>query len=154
MAGLTLSFNIEGDQQLLRHLDQIDAKAKNWKPEFVKTGQMLIKTFSDNFNTEGALLGEKWQPLKPATIAQKQKLGYTDKILVRTGAMKSGFNSRSYEDAVIIWNSVPYFPYHQSNKPRYKLPRRVMMKLDEKRKQQIVKIFQAAMQGVLQQRKS
>lgn len=153
MAGLTLSFNIEGDQQLLRHLDGIDAKAKNWKPEFAKTGQMLIKTFSDNFTYEGAMLGDRWEPLKPSTLAEKKRLGYSDKILVRTGAMRFGFNSRSYEDAVIIWNSSPYFPYHQSNKPRFKLPRRVMMKLDEKRKQMIVKIFQASLQAVLQQRR-
>ena len=39
-------------------------------------------------------------------------------------------------------NSDPKFKFHQSNKPRARLPRRVMLKIDMDRKTYINKAFQ------------
>lgn len=149
---LELVFEIEGDTQLIRRLQGVEIGMKNFSPEFKKTGDLLLKTFRENFKSEGRDIGEPWKPLKPETLIQKQRLGFAPDILVRTGALKGGFKARPSQFEVVVSNLVDYFSYHQSNRPRNKLPRRIMMKIDEKRKQMIVKIFQGSVQEKLQQR--
>lgn len=150
---LELTFEIEGEVQLLRRLEGIRKDLKDWRPEFKKTGSMLLKTFKENFSTQGATLGDKWQRLASSTIREKVRLGYSGAgPLVRTGKMKRGFRSRPSSESVEISNPIPYFGYHQSKGPRTNLPRRVMMKLDERRKQQVVKIFQSSVRHILQAR--
>lgn len=150
--GLQLFFSIEGDTQMLRGLQGIDADMKDWSDEFKKTGELLKASFKGNFASSGAELGSPWAPLKPSTIADKTRRGFPLDILVRTGSMREGFRSQARPLSVVVRNIVPYFPFHQSNRPRSKLPRRVMMKLDAKRKQQIVKIFNEAVESILQKR--
>jgi phage gpG-like protein len=152
MAGLTLSFSIEGETALLRKLEGVEQEMKNWYPEFRKTGDMLQKTFRDNFDTEGSMLGKPWQPLAVTTVTKKARHGYPPDVLVRTGKMKNAFRSQPNTTYVEIDNPTPYFVYHQSRQPRQKLPRRIMMHLDEKRKQMIVKIFQSAVAEKLKRR--
>lgn len=152
MPGLEISFEIEGDVQMVRQLQGISRDLKDWTPEFRKTGSSLSKTFKDNFDSEGSMLGRPWARLQPTTLAQKVRRGHPANILQGTGKMKNSFESSPGKFEVVIRNTAPYFPYHQSNQPRRKLPRRVMMRLDEKRKQQIVKIFQDSIQDTLKRR--
>ena len=149
---LTLQFSIQGQTQLLRKLEGVSEEMKNWYPEFRKTGTMLLKTFKDNFATDGGMLGKPWKPLAGTTLTQKARLGYPADILVRTGKMRDSFRSTPNNTYVEMDNPSPYFVYHQSNQPRTKLPRRIMMHLDEKRKQMIVKIFQTAVKEKLRKR--
>ena len=152
MARLELTFSIEGEKQLLRRLNDVNKDFKNWRPEFEKTGRFLVRTFERNFDTQGKELGEPWKPLSSATLKQKKRAGYPATSLVRSGSLRKGFRSRGTNSEVVIGNVVSYFQYHQSNKPRRKIPRRIMMKLDEKRKQSIVKIFQKSVESILQRR--
>lgn len=152
MANLDLKFEIEGDVALNRSLEGVSADFKNWQPEFRKTGDMLIKTFRMNFVHKGALLGEEWQALNAKYLQWKQKNGYSPNILVKTGRMMKSFKQRASPYDVEIWNTADYFAFHQSNKPRSRLPRRVMMKLTFKLRQDIVRIFQTAVQSKLQER--
>jgi len=75
------------------------------------------------------------------TIAQKAREGYPTDPLIRTGKMKNSFEAQASSMHGVIWNSVSYFKYHQSNQSRKKLPRRAMMKLGEQQKQLVVKTF-------------
>ena len=54
---LEIVFSIEGDVQLIRRLEGVSRDLKDWTPQFRKIGSLLIKTFKDNFRTEGRLLG-------------------------------------------------------------------------------------------------
>ncbi len=152
MSGLIISFSIEGETQLLRKLEGVEQEFKDWTPEFRKTGRMLRKTFRDNFAGEGNMLGKPWAPLAARTLQEKRRLGYPDDILVRTGKMRDSFVDHPTATYVVIGNDMPHFVYHQSRRPRTKLPRRVMMFLDEKRRQGIVKIFQSAVKDKLRKR--
>jgi len=62
-------------------------------------------------------------------------------ILEATGRMRDSFQYESSNMWTRVFNTVNYFKYHQSRMPRTRLPRRVMMKLDNQRKQSIVQIF-------------
>lgn len=128
---LHLSFAIQGEKQLVRRLQTVATDIKDWGTEMKKTGKYLKETFSGPvFSSEGAEIGEPWVD------------GPYYHGLVRTGKMKKSFVFTSNDYMMSIGNTTSYFKYHQSKGARSKLPRRVMMKLDEKRKEAIVKIFQ------------
>lgn len=139
---MQLSWSIEGEKQLARNLKQIGDEIKDWTPAFKQAAEGLKKVFSEDvFATQGSVIGERWNPLKPTYLAQKVKSGYPADTLVKTGTMRNNFETLVKTDYAEIWNSTQYFKYHQSKEPRSKLPRRIMMKLGENQKEYIVKIF-------------
>lgn len=114
---------------------------KDWRAPLDRAATTLVKTFStDVFATKGAAIGTKWAALSPATVARKARSGGS--TLVETGAMKDSFRKEVHADHAIIGNDSEYFAYHQSNKPRSRLPRRAMMKLGNAQKTMIVREFQ------------
>lgn len=143
MAGTYITWSIEGEKQLSRRLRNIEGNIRDARPAFQNIANELVDTFSgDVFDTRGSAIGEKWQPLSKYTIAQKARAGYGDKgPLERTGAMRNAFRSQVATDYAAVWNTASYFKYHQSNKSRSKIPRRVMMKLGHMQREMIVKEF-------------
>lgn len=137
-----LSWNIEGEQQLLRNLRGVSETMGDWTPAFRKVARDLKAVFAnDVFQTKGKAIEENWPPLKPTYLAQKREQGYPAQPLVKTGKMQKAFKSQFKPDSATIWNAMTYARYHQSNKPRKVLPRRVMMKLGNDQKELVVKIF-------------
>lgn len=134
---------IEGDVQLARSLGVKAGKLKDFSVPLQNSGDLLLKTFDQNFDARGALMGG-WQP--------RSKV-YSHPLLEKTGRMRHGFFKRMIGSMVLVLgNRAPYFPYHQSNKARKRLPRRVMMKIIEYDKRAIVKEFQKSMQDILKAR--
>ena len=137
-----LTWTIEGEQQLVRRLRGVSDQLKDWKPAFRQATNKLKSIFSnDVFATQGRVIGETWPPLKAEYLAQKRKRGFGAGPLVATGKMQRSFQTLVKIDMGAVWNSVFYFKYHQSNKPRFKIPRRVMMKLGSQQKEIVIKIF-------------
>jgi phage gpG-like protein len=122
---LQISWSIEGQTQLVRRLRGISANLKDWHPAFKESVDQLKDTFSnDVFETRGRAIGESWAPLNPAYAARKA-LKYPGKgILEATGKMRRSFQTRATADMGVVWNNAAYFQYHQSNRPRFRLPRR------------------------------
>lgn len=139
---MQITFALEGQLQLSRVLLGISQTARDWTPAFEKSGEDLIEFFSyDVFESEGQAIAEPWQPLS-AQYQKAKERRYPDKgILEATGTMRQSFMSRSDATSLTIWNAAEYFKYHQSNAPRDRLPRRIMMKLSEDLKQMVVKNF-------------
>ena len=124
-----LSFNIEGEQELSRKLNGL--ANKNLKRPFERVGRKLVEFYSGSvFDSEGGVIGAKW------------KTGPQYHGLVRSGTMRKSFKHRATAQSLEVYNTAEYFKYHQSNKPRSKIPRRIMIKLDEPRRQMIVKEVQ------------
>ena len=146
---LELHFEVEGEDLLYRRLEGISEKLNNWRKTFVRTGSFLKKTFRDNFLFTGDLLEKRWAPLKPQTIMAKMRRGQTDDPLIGTGKMMESFASDPQKMYVRVYNPVEYFKYHQSNKARRVIPRRVMISLTERMREQIVKFFQEQVQEAL-----
>jgi len=137
-----LEWSIEGQKQLSRNLRGISETMGNWQPAFKKVAKELKEVFSnDVFATKGKAIDERWAPLKPQYLAQKRAQGYPADPLVKTGKMQKSFKSMVKMDSATVWNSIAYAKYHQSNKPRKKIPRRAMMKLGNNQKALVVKIF-------------
>lgn len=139
-----LVWEIDGEKQLSRRLRKIGDASTDWTDAFKEAADKLIKIFSEDvFKTKGGKIGESWAPLKPKYLSQKVKAGYPSDILIKTGLMKSSFESNVGKDYAEIYNNNDYFKYHQSKDPRKKIPRRIMMKLDNPQKTLVVKVFQA-----------
>lgn len=152
---LQLEWSIEGEQQLSRVLRGVNGGFSNLEKPFKAAAESLKRTFSTEvFSTKGAVIGEKWARLSPYTVAQKARQGYPADPLIRTGAMKDSFKSVVTSTEATISNTAEYFKYHQSNQPRTTLPRRVMMKLGENQKQEVVKEFQKYILEVMKKAKS
>lgn len=67
----------------------------------------------ENFSQEGR---PKWLGLKPATIAQKRKMGYGDKILIRRGggqALYSSITMQSDDTSAVVGTNIKYAAIHQ-----------------------------------------
>jgi hypothetical protein len=140
---LTLQWSIEGEKQLVRRLRGIREEAVNWQPAFDEASKELQEIFAnDVFQTQGRAIGQKkWQPLSPAYAARKERLYPNKGILEATGRMRNSFKRMFAPDMGAVWNAAEYFKYHQSNKPRSKIPRRIMMHLGHQQRTLVVKIF-------------
>lgn len=151
--GLTLTFTIQGEKQLSRTLLLMADRVRDWTPAFEETAVTLKDVFSnDVFDTEGAAIEEHWQALNPKYAAQKNRKYPGKRILEATGDMRAGFTSLVRPDMAAVWNRVEYFKYHQSNQPRSRMPRRVMIKLANAQKEMVVKIFHTYFQAVVANR--
>lgn len=138
-----ISWSIEGEKQISRRLRGLETSLKDFKKPLEIIATKLQKTFADDvFTSQGKAVQESWPRLSPYTIAMKAKKGYPSTPLIATGAMKEGFRSIVSSDQAVLYNVEDYFKYHQSNKPRKKLPRRVMMKLGNQQREMVQKEFQ------------
>jgi phage gpG-like protein len=144
MADLRLEWSIEGDKSLSRVLIGMGASLKDFRQPFNSSAEYLKRTFSkDVFATQGAAIGERWKRLSLATVAQKARLGYLSGPLIRTGRMQNSFQSIVQSDQAVVYNTAPYFKFHQSKQGRSgRLPRRPMMGLGPNQKATIVRYFQ------------
>lgn len=145
-----LSWTIEGEKQLSRKLLILADHIKDWTPAFRETAYSLKSIFSEDvFKSQGGAIGEHWAPLSKAYAYRKAQTHPGKGILERTGEMKNGFLTLWRPDMAQVWNDVEYFKYHQSNQPRSKIPRRVMMKLGDAQRTQVVKIFHSYFQQMV-----
>lgn len=129
---ITLNVTLEGEKQLSRRLMTIPTDISNWKIPLFRIGGEIRGSIDENFSQRGALFG-RWVP-------RKDNLPHP--LLEKTGAMRRNFKQSLGPDYIEIFNPTAYFKYHQSNKPRKKIPRRVMMKIDDERKRFIQREFQ------------
>ncbi|WP_210161261.1 phage virion morphogenesis protein [Bradyrhizobium sp. ORS 285] len=142
--GLYLRMELQGEVQLSRVLQGVSATVKNWRPAFEKSGEQMVDFFSEDvFDTEGAAVDDPWAALNPDYEKRKQKKYPDAGILQATGLMRDSFVSQPSAMSLIVRNTAPYFKFHQSNQPRTRLPRRVMMKLTENIREKLIKNMQA-----------
>ena len=129
--GFRLKWEIEGVPELSRILGITYQKLGNLKKPLRASANLVRKDVEQQFKTEGGLTGG-WQALKKDA---------THPILQVTGALRHSFYSLVDEKRAIISSKSPYFKYHQSRMPRKKLPRRAMLVLTDRTKENIVQEF-------------
>lgn len=136
-----LDASIEGEQQLSRRLMLVTDGVEDFGAPLENIADELLHSVDENFSKRGALFGG-WPPRKTEAPWP---------LLENTGEMRGGFVSAVKSDYAEIGNFVPYFKYHQSNQPRTRLPRRVMLKIDQQRKVYINKQFQEYLVRLIQE---
>jgi phage gpG-like protein len=138
-----IEWTIEGEKQLSRKLIGLEGDLKDYSYPFRQSADYLKGVFSrDVFETQGRAIGEPWKRLSPYTVAQKARRGYPATPLIGSGRMQGSFQTLVSSDQAVIYNTAGYFKFHQSKAPRTKIPRRIMMKIANGQREQIVRYFQ------------
>lgn len=168
--GIRVTGEIEGDKQLSVELGVASNRIKDFTKPLTEIESGLMKSFDLNFDQAGGVFQSGgWPERKPQYGGTISKLSVvstdynhltgrygrsflrretgrertdTWPLLMKSGAMRSSFGSSISSTELIIQNFAPYFPYHQSNKPRTRLPRRVMMAIDAARQTFAIKTIQ------------
>ena len=137
-----LRFTIEGVPELSRVLALTHKKVSNFREPLQKSSRLILDDVERNFVTEGGLVGG-WKPLTPGTVAGRIRAGFggSHPILQRTGSLRKSFYSLTDSKKAVITSRSPYFGFHQSKAPRTRLPRRTMLLLTERTRQNIVEVF-------------
>ena len=138
-----LKWTVEGVSELTRILDVTYTKVINFRKPLKASSKFILEDVERNFATEGSLVGG-WESLKESTVKGRMRLGYggAHPILQRTGKLRRSFYSRVNATRALVSSESPYFPYHQSRLPRKtNLPRRAMLVLTERTRQNIVEEF-------------
>ena len=138
---IQIDFEIEGEKQISRRLNIVADGITDFKAPLQLSASEFIRAFKQNFSSNGGMLGEPWPARKP-----QFKSGVrvdTWALLRKTTRMYNSFRGQVSASELEIINTAAQFKYHQSNQPRSKIPRRVMMKLDEARKRIVIKALQA-----------
>ena len=137
-----LRFSIEGIPELDRILYETYEKLSNFKEPLQKASDLILKDVEVNFLTEGSLAGG-WRPLARSTVEGRLRGGFGGEhpILQRTGKLRKSFYSRVTNTKAVVTSRSSYFVYHQSRLPRTKLPRRAMLLLTERTRQNVVQEF-------------
>ncbi len=132
---MNLSIHITGIKESEAKLEKLRIGLKEgMDPALIEIGVLGSKYFGGvAFQSKGSAFGKPWAPLADSTIAEKDKLGYRGvPDMVRTTNMLNSFGFvMEGNGAVRLSNSAEYFAYHQSADTRHKLPRRVMIGIND-----------------------
>ncbi len=127
-----LQMSLEGETQIDRILGITVQGVTDFREPLQASKVIIMDRVEQNFDRRGALFGG-WTPRKK------------DKpwpLLEQTGKMRRSFKADITNTQLTVGNSDDKFKYHQSNKARTKIPRRVMLKIDEPSAILITKAFQ------------
>jgi len=86
-------------------------KITNLTPLMNEISQIMLEAVMKNFDAEGR--PSKWARLKSSTLKQRQKKGYTGKILQRTGALKRSIQASYNESSATVSTNLVYAATHQ-----------------------------------------
>lgn len=137
---LSVRLEIKGDKKAIAQLNKMLESFKDWKPELQAVGDYLVSFYRDPvFETEGGVFGARWQPLTSA-YANRKAIKYPGRgILEASGTMRRSYITRVYANLLELVNPTEYAILHQEGRGR--LPERLLIRVDEPRKKEIVEIF-------------
>lgn len=142
---LRVRVEIKGDKKAIEQLSKIIHEFDDWKPELTMVGEYLVEYYQDPvFETEGGIFGARWQQLSSAYQIRKATRYPGRGILEATGALRKSYRKRVFANLLEIANEDPKAIFFQSG--TRKMPPRILMKVDNKQRKEIVDIFK---KGVL-----
>lgn len=147
---MRLLFEVSGDRQIERELLRFGERAGDMTPAFDRIVDLFADETADQFDTAGVHASGGWQPLRPATSREKERLGVNNGILRRTFALEDSLTHRGDPNMLLevgpdelVWGSqLPYARYHQNPGPGSHLPRRRPIELTEGARRSAVRILQ------------
>jgi phage gpG-like protein len=143
---LNVQVKIFGDKETIAKLNKLDKSFSSWKPELQQVGDFL-KAFYQSavFETEGGVFGARWAALNPSYEFYKRKKWAGRGILVRSGDLQKGYEMKVADTYVELKNVMDYAIYHQTGTS--KMPQRLLVRLDNDRKNEIINIFKRGLAG-------
>lgn len=138
--------SVEGIEPIMERIGGLRERLANAAPAFEISADLLELHVAQVWATQGAHGGSPWAPLAASTARMRERRwGYyrlapaggasaRSPILVWTGRSRGSFRQghpehvRMVSPSGLVWgSSVPWLKYHQSTRPRTRLPRRAML---------------------------
>lgn len=94
-----------------------------------------------NFKSEGELAQNGWQSLESSTLKHRRKKGKGAKILQDTGQLRSRWKHDFSSNHAVLQSGVDYGVFHDSDKPRKKLPQRKILPRNKQIWPELKKIY-------------
>jgi phage gpG-like protein len=148
---MRIVFEVAGDVQVNRDILRVGAYARDARPAFAAIADLIMDETALQFATQGAHASGGWAPLKPATIAEKERAGFGSRgILERTLRLEESLTVKGDPDMILdirpdelaFGSRVPYAGAHQNPKPGSHLPQRRPVELTEEARRTFIKILQ------------
>lgn len=140
------TLQVSGFEPILDKIAGLEARLRDPVPAFEISAELLEAHVARTWASQGAFAGHPWPPLANRTVHLRQRrLGYYRRapaggagprgpILVWTGRSRASFRQgspdhlRRISSTEMVWgSSVPWLRYHQSDRPRTRLPRRPVL---------------------------
>lgn len=136
MAEAVTSYIVENDEDFKRALDRLSAATNDFRIPFGLISKEFYRSNKKIFQLQSA--GKYPDLSEPYKRAKKRQVGFVYPILFRTGRLASSLINPSDPETVrvvtkknlLLGTDVPYTVFHQSDRPRSKLPQRKVVFID------------------------
>lgn len=154
--GTRVEIDVVGDREFARDLLGLAVGALSLKHVFEEVLEKLREVVRQQYSTNGFRGNTPWKPLNAVYRAEKIRRGLDPRIMLATHKL---YNSLAHhtsdsiaevtDDSLTFGSDAAtkkgdrYLKYHQSRKPRKKLPRRPVLALTEMDRVEIVGMFRS-----------
>lgn len=136
---MQFEITLQGEKDLQQKLGRLENQLMVWTDAFAAIGRAFVRFYSSApFASRGSIYGKPWPALNPKYKTWKADHYPGRPILIREGTLSQGFDFTSTTNEVKLFNRVDYFEKHQKG---IGVPQRVIMALNEERKNAAVDIL-------------
>ena len=136
---MVINIQVHGMSKLQNKIKNLAEKLENLQPFFNSVGEyMKRRTIKECFDKEQSPNGEKWKPLKEATLKRRRNKS-SHKILQDMGELRRSIQYKSSKNDVVIGSKLKYARTHQFG--RGKIPARPYLGVTQSDKQHITNMF-------------
>lgn len=134
-----MTIQIKGINELNKYLQSIKKEIQNPLKFHKQSSVIMLTDIHNHFSKEQSPTG-KWKALSPITIFRRRGGGQSKsaKILQDTGRLRNSIVNAFSSKGAEVGTNVEYGKYHDSDKPRTKLPQRKFLWISQMRIEQIL----------------
>jgi phage gpG-like protein len=134
-----MTVQFKGINELSKYLKTVRNEISNPLKFHKQASVIMLADVQNHFSKEQGP-GGKWKSLSPVTIFRRRGGGQSKsaKILQDTGRLRNSIVNDSSSKGAEVGTNVEYAKYHDSDKPRKKLPQRKFLWISQMRIDQIL----------------
>lgn len=153
---LTIRGHLEGAMVVERQLKALEDRVSDMTPVWPAVLTVFREIQKAAFATEGGSTGTPWPELSPRTQREREAQGFSGAhpILHRTGTLERSLTMDGGASFVVqmpkyfaVAVDLDYFVFHQSTKPRAKIPRRAPINLTQDDKTALIRPIRLYVRG-------
>lgn len=109
--GVTVTVTQNGLQEATAKIQGFIERSVDLSMPMKRAAVLMMRSIQANFDNSGR--PTTWTPLAQSTLRQKQRLGYSSKPLIRTGALRQSIAPQSSKMSMVLSTAIPYGAIHQ-----------------------------------------
>ena len=156
---LTITNHLEGEQVISRQLAGLEERLSDMTPAWPSVLKVFRGIMRAAFATEGGSTGAPWPHLAERTVKDRERQGFPGRhpILARTHTLERALTTEGGASVIVqmpryfaVAVDLDYFKFHQSKRPRTKIPRRAPINLTQDNKTQLLHPIRLYVTGRMQ----